>query len=60
MALPEKCVNAYRQKNRDGLYCRLLDGKPNPYCARTYFCTDTRRWEARQDCENANKKFANA
>lgn len=51
MAIPEKCENAYRERHRDGLFCRLLDGKPDPYCASVYFCPDTRRWEARKDCE---------
>lgn len=51
MATPEQCENAYRERHRDGLFCRLFDGKPNPYCASVYFCPDTRRWEARKDCE---------
>lgn len=46
----EQCRNAYRIWNRDGLYCRLMDGRSNPYCAHTYFCPNTRRWEARGDC----------
>jgi hypothetical protein len=48
--MQEQCRNAYRIWNRDGLYCRLMDGRSNPYCAHTYFCPNTRRWEARGDC----------
>lgn len=43
--MAEKCKYAYRKNGDVSVHCRLVEGKFD-YCAHTYFCSNTSRWEA--------------
>lgn len=40
------CPFAYRKRGDKALHCTKIKGKNSDYCGNTYYCPQTRQWEA--------------